>query len=516
MSLRGVPSENKTLLLVKAAIADPKLIDEFLVLISKNTGIPQYEITVDDIKQAVSILASSDFWSSVRSMGVGAKYNKVPRQSKPRKIRPSTPESSDSDSSSSSGSGGGLDLGFSEDEAQPSPPKPAAKKKIAKKKKPDSDVEMASPGNHAASSSSDSSESSSSDSSSSDSDSSSSSSGSSSSDSSVESASAPEIKTTAGKEKRKKKQSGFVARRRAEQAEQAEPREVPTIPKFAPKLSASTPSSDQSSSSSSSSPTSSPMSSPDQPSVSPDQPPASRKVRRPANWHNENSPPSNTSKPPSPKKLRTETNVPSVSAPSSPVPDWASDYGRLVRQAIDNRRVCPFRTLGLPLSSTMAEVKKRWAKLCLLLHPDKAPAEWKSVPELVDANQAINDAKKTIEQRMQATALSRPQKPSMHVNPFTVDRGNFGKRRIEIRWNPSQITSSRERVEKYIVFLLQQSPRTMVNAGSVREGTDPFFVLVEDDQRFAKFFQNQSVTVSVLANNGAGNSDPLTIVIPLK
>jgi len=168
----------------------------------------------------------------------------------------------------------------------------------------------------------------------------------------------------------------------------------------------------------------------------------------------------------------------------------------------------------------MAEVKKRWAKLCLLLHPDKAPNEWKSVPELVDANQAINDAKKSIEQRLQATALCRPQRPTMHSNPFTVDRGNFGKRRIEIRWNPSQMTSSRERVEKYLVFLLQVGPsgrgNQMLNAGSVKEGTDPFFVLVEDDQRFAKFFNSTNVTVSVLATNGAGNSDPLTIVIPLR
>jgi hypothetical protein len=168
----------------------------------------------------------------------------------------------------------------------------------------------------------------------------------------------------------------------------------------------------------------------------------------------------------------------------------------------------------------MADVKKRWAKLCLLLHPDKAPAEWKAVPELIDANQAINEAKKLIEQRLQAVALVRPQKPGMHKEPFTLDRGNFGKRRVEIRWHPSPMESSRERVEKYFVYLLAPNANKnrrdqMFNAGSVKEGTDPYFVIVEDDQRYTRFFHGGKVTVSIIAVNAAGNSEPLTIIVPL-
>jgi hypothetical protein len=168
----------------------------------------------------------------------------------------------------------------------------------------------------------------------------------------------------------------------------------------------------------------------------------------------------------------------------------------------------------------MADVKKRWAKLCLLLHPDKAPAEWKSVPELVDANQAVNEAKKTIEQRFQAVAMVRPPKPTMHAHPYTVDRGTFGKRRVEVRWNPSTTSSAKEKVERYLVFIIHGSdPRRrdqMLNAGSVKEGTDPFFVVVEDDQRFARFFTGTQIIISILARNAAGNSEPLTIAVPLK
>jgi hypothetical protein len=167
----------------------------------------------------------------------------------------------------------------------------------------------------------------------------------------------------------------------------------------------------------------------------------------------------------------------------------------------------------------MAEVKKRWAKLCLLLHPDKAPAEWKAVPELVDANQAVNEAKKSIEQRFHAAALVRPQRPLPHSTPFTLDKGTFGKRRVEIRWTPSVVENAREKVEKYLVFIIHGGAGRrdqMLNAGAVKEGTDPFFVLVEDDQRFARFFAAPQLTVSILASNAAGNSDPLTISIPLR
>ena len=111
-------------------------------------------------------------------------------------------------------------------------------------------------------------------------------------------------------------------------------------------------------------------------------------------------------------------------------------------------------------------------------------------------------------------ALIRPQRPTAHANSYILARGTFGKRRIEIRWTPSDMTDSRERVEKYMVFLLVNG-REMVNAGSVKEGSDPFFVIVEDDQRFSKFFNNANVTVRILANNAAGNSEPLTIVVPL-
>jgi hypothetical protein len=224
-------------------------------------------------------------------------------------------------------------------------------------------------------------------------------------------------------------------------------------------------------------------------------------------------------------KAKTTADIPNptprVEVPvSAPAADWNTDFGRVVRQAIDNRKICPFRTLGLAPTSSMAEVKKRWAKLCLLLHPDKAPAEWKAVPELVDANQAINEAKRAIEQRVQAVALVRPQRPASHAQPFTLDKGTFGKRRVEIRWQPSPITNPREKVERYLVFIIHGGdPRRrdqMLNAGSVKEGTDPFFVIVEDDQRFARFFTGTSVTVSILASNAAGNSDPLTVMVPLR
>ena len=249
----------------------------------------------------------------------------------------------------------------------------------------------------------------------------------------------------------------------------------------------------------------------------------------------ENRSPKNAPKPTSPppaepaaKKPRMDEEKPSpvesptASPPATPPPaDWTSDFGRLIRQAIDNRRTCPFRTLGLAPSTSMPEVKKRWAKLCLLLHPDKAPAEWKSVPELVDANQAVNEAKRSIEQRFQAVAMVRPPAPSAHPNPYTLDKGTFGKRRVELRWQPSMTSNSKEKVDRYLVFILHGSdPRRrdqMLNLGSVKEGTDPFFVIVEDDQRYARFFTGTSnLTFTVLASNAAGNSEPLTIVVPLR
>ena len=509
MALTGVPKENAVLLCVKAALANPQLVEEYIVLAAKKTGIPQFSVSLAHLEEALAILASSSvFWPKARSLGFGSEYGKprarpIRRQASSSSSDSSSSDSDDSSSSSSSdGGGGGLDLGFSEDEAAPEPAKPQTR--IVQKRKPrkpvakDSDDDMISApsegdaemqANKSASSSSDS--------------------------SSSESSSPGEA--VSNKKVLKKKLAGLAAQRRAQQAAEAESAKRSTsAPKPAPQTS--------------SEPAPGPASA-DPPSKPP------RKLRQPYAFNgasakeNVRPPPSANTSPSSPaaaepavKKPRVETAhaVPSPPAPqeSPKATDWSSDFGRLVRQAIDNRRMCPFRTLGLGAASTMAEVKKRWAKLCLLLHPDKAPAEWKSVPELVDANQAVNEAKKSIEQRFHAVALVRPQRPVAHATPFTMDKGTFGKRRIEVRWTPSPVENAREKVERYLVFIVHgQDPRRrdqMVNAGAVKEGTDPFFVIVEDDQRFARFFNSPQMTVSILASNAAGNSDPLTVLIPLR
>jgi flagellar biosynthesis GTPase FlhF len=500
-------------------LEEPKLVDEYITLIQKNTGIPQFSVTLQDLQEAMKILTGSEiFWPKARNMGLGAKLNrgKKTRPQRQRSVSSSSSSSDDSDSSSSTSSsssgseaGGGLELGFSDDEAANKPaPAPVRRRPVTKKK---------------AKAKNDSSESDSSDSESS---------AGTSSNGEDESMGEPEKKSpergSAAEEKpssssssseeeaedkkaRKKKLAGLAARRRAEQAEQQNEQSTQQPKSAARKLRqpyAYQPSGQKENVHIPNPPpkVARPVDSPSKPSS-----PIDRSVKKPR---------IDPSSEPAEKPKETAVS-PTESPPvSPPLADWASDFGRLVRQAIDNRRICPFRTLGLGPSSSMAEVKKRWAKLCLLLHPDKAPVEWKAVPELVDANQAVNEAKKTIEQRFQAVALVRPQKPLNHSQPYTLDKGTFGKRRVEIRWQPSPVPSAREKVERYLVFIIHgNDPRRrdqMLNAGSVKEGTDPFFVIVEDDQRFARFFNSNQITVSILASNAAGNSDPLTVVVPLR
>ena len=533
--LEGVPRDNRVLLCVKAALADPQLVDEYLVLISKKTGIPQFSVTLQTLEQAIEILKSSKvFWPKIRTMGIGLKgkgaVGSKPAR-RPRAASPSSSSSSSSDSdssssdSSSSGSVGGLDLGFSEDEAKEVPKRPVARPKTAKKKQ--QQVEQSSD-----------------DSSSSDSSSSESSSSSSESeqeevsprpqDERMESSPSSPKRVDEPKKSLDKKLADLAARRRAEQAAAAEETSASGKRKLRQPYNVGMK-----------------ENVPDQPAKKPRNPPTvdidtTRKVsveprpdateakqstekvsaEVPKQARKDVNPPQTGANPPQTGEPKHVTKEPRIDSPQPVVPpptakaDWNTDFGRLVRQAIDNRKLCPFRTLGLGPTSSMAEVKKRWAKLCLLLHPDKAPGEWKTVPELVDANQAINEAKRAIEQRFQAVALVRPQRPSNHAQPFTLDKGTFGKRRVEIRWHPSPVTNPREKVERYLVFIIHGGdPRRrdqMFNAGSVKEGTDPFFVIVEDDQRFARFFAQSSLTVSILASNAAGNSDPLTVLVPLR
>jgi hypothetical protein len=519
MTLLGYPQQNKVLLCVKAALTEPKLVDEYITLISKKTGIPQFEVSLHDLEEALKILTNSEaFWQRARSMGIGSKLQAKKTRPLRRSVSSSSSSSSDDSSSSSSSDssseGGGLELGFSDDEAKAQPAPPPASRKIAKKKAVPQSEDESMRGDSSSSESSDSSSSSSSSSSAED--------------------EAPPVKTnekvtetnTPGsesssssseeeqqdnaKKQRKQKMAGLAARRRAEMAAENPP---PAKPDAAPEGAKAPRKLRQPYAYGGGQKENIRANIPEvQPKVV-DPPP---KVARPME-----SPPASPAEPTT-KKPRVEEAEPVAEPPApAPVADWNTDFGRLIRQAIDNRKICPFRTLGLGQSSSMAEVKKRWAKLCLLLHPDKAPAEWKTVPELVDANQAVNEAKRTIEQRFQAVALVRPQRPLSHPQPFTLDKGTFGKRRVEIRWQPSPVPSAREKVERYLVFIIHgNDPRRrdqMLNAGSVKEGTDPFFVIVEDDQRFARFFSNTNqITVSILASNAAGNSDPLTIVVPLR
>jgi hypothetical protein len=521
-SLDGLPRDNRVLLCVKAALTAPKLVDEYLALIRKRTGIPQFSVSLPDLEQVIMILKSSSvFWPRARAMGFGAEKARPQRGQQRRQTRlsqaSSESSSSDSESSSSSSSSsssgsvgfGGLDLGFSDDENETK--NMESRKRIPRRKKKtstqtsDSDEDM----KDVTDSSSSASDSSSNDESNAREDTRSPAppaaapkvAPSQSSSSSSSSSSDTEEDMKNGKKNLKKKLSGLAARRRAEQAATASPDGVKQQQKRKlrqPYAYANSGSKENLQPSSSN-------------QASPEKTKAPKKPR--VELSREPSSDRSSPEPPAP-------SVEEMKPDSVPVADWNSDFGRVLRQAIDNRKICPFRTLGLPQTSSMADVKKRWAKLCLLLHPDKAPSEWKLVPELVDANQAVNEAKKAIEQRFQAVSLVRPQRPQSHPQPFTLDKGTFGKRRVEIRWTPSVVSNGRERVERYLVFIIQGGDARrrdqMLNAGSVKEGTDPFFVIVEDDQRFARFFNSTSITVSILATNAAGNSDPLTILVPLR
>ena len=535
--LEGTTRKNRVVLCVKAALAEPKLLDEYLILVEKKTGIPQFDVSALDLERAVEILCASseEFASKIRP-----KKSKMPtKPPKATKVVSSDSSSSSDSSNESDSEGGGLDLGFSDDEARPSSSssssssddseeevnkktrKTMMKKKLAglaaarrlplKQKKPlkpkppptvdptqskeeagqDKDTEKI--GETRSSSEIPK------------------------TDRSIGERNGPQSDTTMGERNGPQSDTTMGDRNVPQSDTTMGDRNVPQTDTTMGER--NVPQTDRTMGEGNVGSHSKEMGSHFKEME------RGRKLRQ-SGGSAENVKPSNLEDP-NAKRVRVQVQVEAEGRGKGEGvvrTDWSSDFGRLIRQAIDNKRVCPFRTLGLAPGSSMSEVKKRWAKLCLLLHPDKAPMEWKSVPELVDANQAINEAKKSIEQKFQAVALSRPQRPAPHPVPYTLDKGTFGKRRVEVRWIPSPISNSREKVERYLVFLMHgQDLRRrdqMLSAGSVKEGTDPFFVIVEDDQRYAKFFNSNTnggqITVSILASNAAGNSDPLTIIVPLK
>lgn len=115
-----------------------------------------------------------------------------------------------------------------------------------------------------------------------------------------------------------------------------------------------------------------------------------------------------------------EKRAPSSSSATTmnDVIDLDCDFGKIIQQALYNTQ-CPFKTLGLDPRNTIitgiinyythilsiimivADVKKRWAKLILTLHPDKVPFNWKGDKSnimllLGEAVQKVNEAKKKV------------------------------------------------------------------------------------------------------------------------
>ena len=184
-----------------------------------------------------------------------------------------------------------------------------------------------------------------------------------------------------------------------------------------------------------------------------------------------------------------------------------------MRQALlHSQHHCPFRTLGLPPNCTSSsEVKKRWSKLILLLHPDKAPLEWRSLPELAEAAQAVNSARTEAEAQVQLKTLIRPPPPE--EGAISISFSGFGGRVAEVKWQPPSNRSASQSIEKYILFV--KTPRQLIPAGTVRAGADPWFVLSEDDQRHKSYFSSPQLEVHIHTANAAGTSSALIVSISL-
>ena len=192
--------------------------------------------------------------------------------------------------------------------------------------------------------------------------------------------------------------------------------------------------------------------------------------------------------------------------------DWASDFGQIVRQALQNRGGCPFKTLGLPSNcSSAAEVKKRWSKLILLLHPDKAPADWRGNADLAEAAQAVNQARTEAEARISSAALVKPPPPVDATYSMAVS--GFGGRVAEVRWQPPRNCQPGQTIEKYVLFVKRN--HQLQSVGSVKAGADPWFVLSEDDVRHKHLFAAGHLEVHIHTANAAGTSSSLIVSVPL-
>ena len=236
-------------------------------------------------------------------------------------------------------------------------------------------------------------------------------------------------------------------------------------------------------------------------------PPTQVPIRQPATYSNVGGMKENLR--PDPVK---PTPAPSPSPVQTQPMDWASDFGQIVKQALQNSSGCPFKTLGLPSSCTsVAEVKKRWSKLILLLHPDKAPVEWRGNPELAEAAQAVNQARTAAEARISSAALIKPPPPVDAV--FSMAVSGFGGRVAELRWQPPKNCSVGQTIDKYLLFI-KRHPQ-LQSVGSVKAGADPWFVLSEDDVRHKHFFTASSLEVHIHSANAAGTSSALIVSVPL-
>ena len=202
-----------------------------------------------------------------------------------------------------------------------------------------------------------------------------------------------------------------------------------------------------------------------------------------------------------------------VASPDAPVgADWSSEFGQIVKQALtwrSDRFPCPFRALGLSATtSNLAEVKKRWSKLILLLHPDKSPQEWRGVKALSDAAQAVNEARAECERRLTASAISRPSRPEQGQCEVL---DNNGSRVVEIRWQPP---SDGHTVEKYTVLLRYPA---IVTLASVNAGVYRWLAMSEVDPRYQQFFVSADrFLLHIHASNSAGLSEPLVVDVPLR
>jgi DnaJ domain len=215
----------------------------------------------------------------------------------------------------------------------------------------------------------------------------------------------------------------------------------------------------------------------------------------------ENQKPSNFQAP----RVTPQFPVSQPSAPPSQVTDWFSDFGRIIKQAL--KPGSPYSKLGLDDSCDVSEVKKRWSKLILLLHPDKAPKEWRGVKELADATQAINDAKRECEKLSQSRSISKPGKPQSAS--FNFSTGTQNNRILEVRWSPPATNCV---LDQYLVQCTYPSSMTIA---TVQATSDVWCALSDTDARFSRLFTYDRIVLNIYGKNPAGLGDPLIVDIPL-